>query len=365
MSSVLRVLQILNMRSVNNGIISYVFAEMDALEGRVRSDFVMMNEPDAQLKEHIAKLGGKLFVLCMRNRKPLAYIKQLSRIMREGEYDAVHAHGNSCTLLTEMIAAKNAGMEVRITHAHNTCCNQKFLHAVLRPFFDRSYTAAAACGDAAGKFLYGEKPFTVLKNGIETAKFAFDADTRRRVREKMNVGDRFVVLHVGGFNDYKNQAFLLNPLLRAMKNRDDLVMFFAGDGERLEAAREKAGNDPRIQFLGKRSDVPELLAAADLFVLPSLHEGFPISLIEAQASGLPCLVSDAVTKDSAITDQVRFLPLDEAEWKDALEKALPEEMEKRAFGSERVKEAGYERTDTAEDLLKFYRSQTETARRGL
>ena len=364
MSSELRVLQILNMRSVNNGIISYVFAEMDALEGRVRSDFVMVNEPDAQLKEHIAKLGGKLFVLRMRNRNPLAYVRALSGIMREGRYDAVHAHGNSCTLLTEMAAAKAAGMKVRIPHAHNTSCRQKFLHTVLRPFFDRSYTAAAACGEAAGRFLYRDRPFTVLKNGIETSRFAFDAGVRERVRETMRLGDKFVVVHVGGFNEYKNQMFLVEPLLRAMENRQDLVMLFVGGGERLEAVREKAGNSPGIRFLGNRSDVPELLAAADLFVLPSLYEGFPISLIEAQASGLPCLVSDTVTKDSAITDLVRFLPLDGAEWEKALEQAVREDAGARASGADRVRLAGYERTDTAEDLMQFYLRQTEAARSG-
>ena len=363
MSSELRVLQILNMRSVNNGIISYVFAEMDVLEGRVRSDFVMVNEPDKQLKEHISKLGGKLFVLQMRNRNPLAYMGKLSRIIREGGYDAVHVHGNSCTLLTEMTAARIAGMKVRITHAHNTSCKQKFLHAVLRPFFDGSYTAAAACGEAAGNFLYGNRPFTILKNGIETARFAFDAGTRQRVREQMHLEDRFVVLHVGGFNEYKNQEFLIRPLMRAMKNRKDLVMLFAGDGERLEAVKEKAGNHSQIQFLGKRSDVPELLAAADLFVLPSLYEGFPISLIEAQASGLPCFVSDAVTKDSAITELVRFLPLDEAEWESVLMKAVREDVKRRDVAAERVRQAGFERADTAEDLLNFYRREVKTARR--
>ncbi len=361
MSRELRVLQILNMRSVKNGIISYVFAEMDALEGRVRSDFVMVNEPDAALKEHIERLGGKLFVLSMRNRNPFDYVRKLSKIMREGGYDAVHAHGNSCTLLTEMIAAGNAGMRVRIPHAHNTSCNQKFLHAALRPFFDRSYTAAAACGEAAGRFLFRNRPFTVLKNGIETARFAFLPEVRTRVRHEMGFDGRFVVLHIGGFNDYKNQMFLLEPLHKAMENRKDLIMLFAGDGERMDAVREKAGGDQRIRFLGNRSDVPELLAAADLFVLPSLYEGFPISLIEAQASGLPCLVSEKVTEDAAITGLVRFFPLEEEKWAEAMEKAVPEDEEARSTGAERVRSAGYERTDTAEDLLRFYKDQTGTA----
>lgn len=362
MSKELRILQILNMRSVNNGIISYVFTEMDALEDRVRSDFVMVNEPDEPLKQHIERLGGKLFVLKMRNRKPLEYIRRLSEIIREGAYDAVHAHGNSCTLLTEMIAAERAGMKIRITHAHNTTCNQKFLHAALRPFFDRSYTSAAACGDAAGRFLYHSRPFTVLKNGIETDRFAFRPDIRKRVRNELGFDGRFVILHVGGFNDYKNQIFLIPPLQKAMDRRRDAVMLFVGDGERMDAVMEKAGGDHRIRFLGKRSDVPELLAAADLFVLPSLHEGFPISLIEAQASGLPCLVSDAVTGDAAITGLVRFLPLDEGKWADAMAGAVPEDEETRLSGTERVREAGYERTDTAEELLQFYRDQVETVR---
>ena len=357
MSDTIRALQILVMRSVNNGIVSYVLSTLSALEGRLQSDVVMLNEPDAATREQIEKLGGKLFVLKGRNRNPVRYMKELGGIIRDGSYEIVHAHGNSCTLLTEMTAAKNGGAAVRIPHAHNTDCKQKFLHAALRSFFDRSYTAAAACGTAAGRFLFGEKPFTVLKNGIDTERFRFDPVRREEKRKELGIGNRRAILHVGNFNDYKNQSFLIRPF----SGCEGAVLLFAGEGEYLEAVQKQAAEagltGDRVRFLGKRSDVPDLLSAADLFVLPSLHEGFPISLVEAQASGLPCLCAETVTPDAAVTELVRYLPLEEEQWAAALAETEPQDGSCRAKAAEAVRLAGYDRKDTAEAFFEYYRSQ--------
>lgn len=367
MSGQLRILEIVTTRFAGNGITAYVLSAMEALGGAAHCDVVAINAPEAALAARASACGGRVFVLPMRNRNPIAYVRALSGIIREGQYDVVHAHGNSCTLLAEMLAAKRGGAAARIPHAHNTACRQKLLHRLLRPFFDRSYTGAAACGQAAGRFLFGEKPFTVLNNGVDTASFAFDAQARKRLREELGLSNCRALLHAGSFNEQKNQAFLLEPFLAAYREDASLRLLLAGDGPLMEAVRQRAaalGLSGAVQFLGRRADMPALLSAADGFLLPSLHEGFPIALVEAQCAGLPCFVADTVTTDAAIGENVRFLPLKPEDWTRALCETAPASDAARAGAAETVRRAGFERTDAAVHLLDFYRRVAERGRPG-
>ena len=200
MKGQIRALEILTTRFAANGISAYALTAMEAAGERLLADVVAINEPDADLRARVERLGGRVFVLPMRNRDPIAYAARLARIVRDGGYDVVHAHGNSCTLLTEMWAAKRGGAGIRIAHAHNTACRQKLLHALLRRPFDRSYTAAAACGNEAGRFLFRDRPFTVLNNGVDTGRFAFDPEARARLRAEMGHAGRRVLRAVGGYS---------------------------------------------------------------------------------------------------------------------------------------------------------------------
>ena len=357
----IKTLQIVTTRFAANGITSCVLAAMEGMGDEASCDVVALNEPDAALR---SRCGGDVFVLPMRNRNPVTYVRKLAEIVRRGNYDIVHAHGNSCTLLTEMIAARQGGARVRIAHAHNTSCKQQLLHAVLRPLFDRAYTVGAACGRAAGRFLFHDKRFTVLNNGIDTARFAFNAKERARLREEMQLEDRRVLLHVGSFNAQKNQNFLLAPFKKAYEKDPSLCLLLVGAGERLSAVRAETEHlglpEDAVRFLGRRNDVDALLSAADVFVLPSLFEGFPIAMIEAQCAGLACLAADTITTDAKICAKVRFLPLKAEEWTEAM-LDLAIETEGRGIAADAVRWAGFDKKDTAKALLGFYRSQAEKA----
>ncbi|MDO4493099.1 MAG: glycosyltransferase [Clostridia bacterium] len=353
----IRVLEIVTTRFAANGISQYVLTHLDGLGGDIVCDVVAINEPDKELAARVTARGGNLFVLPMRNKSPLAYIRKLKKIIRLGKYDIVHAHGNSSTLLTEMIAAKSAGVPVRIPHAHNTRCKQKALHVLLRPFFNAAYTDGAACGRAAGRFLFPRNGFTVLKNGIDTERFRFDPAERARLREELHAEDKRILLHVGSFNEQKNQTFLIKPFRDALEKDPQLLLLLAGNGERQSAVRaeaERLGVKDKVVFLGRRDDIESLLSCADVFVMPSLFEGFPISLVEAQCAGLPCLVSDAVTHDAAILQTVRFLEPDPKVWTRAILNSRLLEYD-RTTACEIVRGAGYDREETAGELGAFYR----------
>ena len=361
MEEKLRILHIVTTGSKNNGILTYVLAGMEASRTAVSFDIVVLVRPEEWIASRMEALGSRIYVLPCRNRNPLKYVFELEKIIRNGKYDIVHAHGNSCTLYTEMAAAKKAGAAVRIAHAHNSSCRMKTLHRLLRRPFDRSYTHAAACGEMAGEFLFAGRPFTVLKNGIDCRSFAFDEKIRERKRNELDLEGKRVFLHVGNFNGVKNQEFLLKPFQSAYEEDRNMVLLFAGGGERMaetqKAADELGLTEKEVRFLGRRDDVKELLNAADVFVLPSLYEGFPVSLVEAQTSGLPCLVSETVTADSAILDDVSFLPLHEEEWTSAFRKTVPKEY--RGDACSKMIGKGYDGKDASAGLLEYYKKAAE------
>jgi len=359
----IRVLMVLTVRYGKNGIANCAMNYISRLDpARVCCDLVCPNEPGELARALVQHTGGEVLILGGRNRHPLSYIRKLTQIVRKREIQIVHAHGNSATLAAELIAAKRGGAMVRMPHSHNTTCKMKTTDKLLRGMFYQNATYCVACSKAAGEWLYPGRAYTVLNNAIDAQKFRFSQQAREETREKLGISpDEFVYLHVGAFNEQKNQAFLLEAFHKLLKRKQNARLLLVGDGERrvsCEARAEALGIRRQASFLGLRDDIPALLSAADAFVLPSLHEGLPLTLIEAQCAGLFCVASDRVTREAALTELVSFAPIEQAE---TFAAAMAEVREAdRAIVSAvailRAAEAGYDISQNAEALMQIYES---------
>ena len=284
------VLMILTVRYGKNGITNCVMNYVSRFDkARIRCDLVCPNEPGERARELIGQTGGEVFVLGGRNRRPTEYLKNLSRIIRERGEEIVHAHGNSATLYLEMLAAKRGGAKNRLPHSHNTTCKMKMADRLLRGAFYGSYTHAMACSATAGEWLYPKRDYDVLNNAIDAEAFRYSVSAREETRERMGLlPEETVFLHIGAFNQQKNQAFLLEAFQFFLRREPNARLLLVGDGEQrasCESRAEARGIRRQVEFLGQRDDIPALLSAADAFVLPSLHEGLPLTLIEARGMG--------------------------------------------------------------------------------
>ncbi|MEA4938593.1 MAG: glycosyltransferase [Christensenella sp.] len=360
-----RVLMVLTVRFAKNGIANSVLNTVSRLDpARVRCDLVSPNEPDAEAKAAFERTGGRVFVLGGRNRNPIAYLRRLADIVRSREIEVLHAHGNSATLYTEMRAGIRGGAGARFAHSHNTTCKMKFADSLLRGAFYRSYTDAIACSKAAGEWLFPNRPFTVLNNAVETGRYRYSEALRAETRAALGLSDEsFAVLHVGAFNAQKNQAFLLGAFANLLAERPNARLLLVGDGDRrasCEALCRQLGISNAVSFLGWREDIPALLSAADAFALPSLHEGLPLTIVEAQCAGLPCVVSDRVTPETALTELVSFCPIEsERAFADEL-LGTPRNERKAASdaGIAQVRTAGFDAQENAIRLMELYESRT-------
>lgn len=369
-------LLIINTNSITaNGVTGVIFNTLRSIEKQdMQVDLISVNIPEESYTKEIQSYGGR--IICfgeqLRTCKPIEYIKKLTRFIKDGNYDAVHAHGNSHTLAFEMIAAKLAECPVRIAHSHNTQCNSVLLHRLLTLPFNLSCTHRIACGDAAGKWLFGKKPFFVANNGICVERYRFNGAARENIRNALDIPSACKLIgHVGAFTRQKNHEFLLETFGWLLKKEKTAKLLLVGEGELLEQAKSRAEQlqiSDHVIFAGKK-DNPELyLSACDLFVMPSLHEGLPLVLIEAQTNGLQCIVSDAVTREADKTGLLTFMPLElgAEKWAEEIEKITINDDRTREsqIAAERIKECGYDISEEAARLKEYYFSAVaETGRK--
>ena len=290
-------------------------------EGRTRQETV------AFLREQ----GCRVYILPgdVRALGPVRYLRDFRQLLKNApvSYDAVHVHTGMQSGVA-LLAAKRAGIPVRICHSHVTAIQrkapavQKLLGVPVFRFLIRTCaTERVGCSRAAGEFLFGKQPFAVVHNGVDTE--AFQNVTKEQtddIRKSLRAGDGDIVIGMAArMNPMKNHAFALS-LSEALRDMPNLRFVFLGDGELLPQLKEQAKGDLRIFFPGQRSDVAAWMKAFDCLLLPSLPgEGFPVAVLEAQAAGCPCLISDNVTEEAdAGLGLVRRLPLELPRWSDAI-----------------------------------------------
>lgn len=294
-------------------------------KNKFQLDLIASGEYNYKLVTEFQNIGVNIRCLPSRKISVIEYIKALIDLIKKEKYDAIYIHGSSSLMCLELVIARIYGCKIRIVHSHNTTCDHKKLDGILRPLFYKSYTRALACGTDAGKWLYGNRPFDIVKNGRNTDTYRFNEEKRREMRKKLEISDDTIAIgHVGNFNLQKNQIFLIDLIENTIKTNKDIKLYLIGDGKTKSTLINQVKNrglEQNVFFMGSISNVPEVLQAMDLMLLPSLHEGLPLVAIEWQMMGLPSILSDKITSECSFTELVKFLPLkDSKKWEKMIDK---------------------------------------------
>lgn len=354
MIRVLHVVTYMGRGGLETMIMNY-YRHMD--RSAVQFDFLVHRDFEADYEAEILELGGRIYRLPPLNPFSPDYLGKLDAFFAEHrEYRIVHCHLD-CMAGIPLKAAKKHGVPVRIAHAHSSSQTKDGKYLVKLGFkhvIRRYATDLLACSRAAGEWMFGGDGFLVMNNAIDAAQYSHCPETALRVREELGIlADALVAGHVGRFDPPKNHEFLLRVFSKLPKNARLLLV---GDGQLRKAAEKQAnelGIADRVIFTGIRTDVPRLLQAMDVFVFPSVYEGLPVSLIEAQAAGLPCLISDRVPIECKKTDLVRQISLfaGEESWAEAV---LEASRMPRTDAAAQIREAGFDIVSNARWLREFY-----------
>lgn len=325
---------------------------------RVQFDFLVHRPFEADYDAEIRDMGGKIYRVSRLIPWSRAYRAELRNFFHaHPDYRIVHVH-QDCLSAVALQCARDCGVPVRIAHSHSSSQTWNIKYPIKRYYMKQIPAAAThlfACGRQAGDWMFGGSPYRVIPNAIEAPNYRYDPQLSRQVRQELGLGDGLVVGHVGNANPAKNHPFLLEIFAALHQKRPDARLILVGGGtERFRAKARSLGVEDAVLFAGVRKDVPRMLQAMDVFVFPSLYEGLPVALLEAQAAGLPCVISDQVPTECVVTGSlVTTLPLHRmpAQWADTiLEKTgIP-----RVDHSAELRAAGYDIGTTAKALEEFY-----------
>ncbi len=331
-------------------------------------DIVVFKKGPSVFDERIKALGIKIIELSGKNRS-LKHAEKFEKLIRKNKYDCAHFnifHGVSLELVQ---IAKDNKIKTRIVHSHGTGLRKsplKFLkmglHHLYKLRFSRAATRRIACSHEAGEFIFGKKSFEIIPNGINAPKYLFSREKREEMRRELYVDDEILVGHIGRLSSEKNQEFLIKAFAEFQKKEPNSKLILIGEGkkERYSAIADKLGVRQSLIFYGASKQIPELLAAMDMFVFPSVNEGLGIAMIEAQASGLPILCSEAIPQIAKITDIVNTMSLEEGElaWAEKMCDILKNQtdLEKRAEYAEKIKNSEFNIDNTARLIREAYNS---------
>lgn len=327
---------------------------------KVQFDFLTHREFDGDYDKEIKDLGGNVYHLSNLNPLSTSYKKSLNDFFENHpEYKIIHSHLD-CMAGIPLKYAKLNHVPLRIAHAHNS--NQtKDLKYLLKLFYKRNIKKNAnylfACGDEAGKWMFNTNNFKVLNNAINARDYTFNINIRNDKRKEFGISDDSILVgHVGRFFPQKNHEFLIDIFNQFHKDYPNSYLMLVGEGELKTSIQDKVkflGLEDYVIFTGLRSDVNELLQAMDVFLFPSLYEGLPVSIIEAQAAGLPCLISDKVPIECKKTDLVYQLNLEDSVnvWSD---KIYELRHITRRDTYEEIKQSGFDIVENAKWLENFY-----------
>ena len=333
---------------------------------KIQFDFICDEDSTNIPYDEIKKLGGKVIII-PPYQKVIKYHKALKKVLKEGNYKMVHSHINTLSVFP-LFAAKCVGVPVRIAHSHSTSNKKEWkktlMKNALKPFSKVFATHYMCCSEHAGRWLFGNKEYDkgnvyLLNNAIDLDKFKYDEKVRKLKRKELGIkDDTFVIGHIGRFVAQKNHTFLIDIFNEYHKKNKKIILLLIGQGPKEEEIKEKVNNlnlSDSVVFLGQREDANELYQAMDLFLFPSLYEGLGMVLIEAQASGLPCVCSTEVPKIAKVTENLYFISLSNSskDWANSILSIYKKYYRKNE--SEEIKKYEYDIVEEAKKLEKKYK----------
>ncbi|RWZ59094.1 glycosyltransferase family 1 protein [Halobacillus fulvus] len=279
-------------------------------------DFIVNTNEVGDFDEEIKKLGGTIHKIQGNKNNPLKNLKSIYKILNKEKYDVAHFHISIATSFLNVLYCKLFSKTKIVVHSHSTDSaktrKKLILHHLFKPVIYKLSNYRLACSSQAGEWMFNSKSYTVFKNAIETEKFLFDKKTKNYIKNKYDFHDKLVIGHVGNFTYPKNHDFLIDIFREIQNINKNTVLFLVGEGnlkKEIEDKVKKYNLESSVVFFGSTNKVNYVINCFDYFVFPSKYEGFGKVLVEAQANGIKCFVSDKVPKETKITELVTFYSL--------------------------------------------------------
>lgn len=363
----IKVLHIVSTISRDSGVMGFIMNMYRNIDlSKVQFDFLYFDEIENKkvYRDEIISLGGHAKKIIKPNR--IKNIKEFKRefnsFLRDNKYSIIHLHEVYLNSLIAKVAKKNK-IDNIIVHSHTTQYSDNVIKAIRNKILcipiKKNSTAYFACSKAAGRFLYGDKAVEndnvyIANNGIDCEKFIYNENIRNKLRDDLKINDKFVIGNIGRFAKQKNHEFLIDIFYEIKKYRENSILLLVGDGELKKSIKNKVdklnlSND--VIFLEPREDINNILQVMDIFVLPSLYEGLPVVAIEAQASGLKCILSNKITNEVNIFN-CEFIELDNKRWINTI--LGFDRKIKRKNTIEYIRNSGYDAKFEAKRLQKTY-----------
>jgi len=325
MSEPLRILQIIGSMDVGGteATIMNIYRKVD--KAKVQFDFFVSVSKDCYYDEEIKKMGGNIYHTLTKSTHPLKFSRDLYLLIKRNKYSVVHVHAYNSMAAIPITVAKLAGGKKRIVHSHNSSSGNIGLHKVTRPLLNIMATHRFSCSDLASDWMYGNKKDQSVKINVpvDCTEYYYSQEVRNAKRREWGCENCTVYGHVGRMAAQKNHQYLIDIFNELSKADDTAKLVLVGKGELRSSIEAKVANlnlSDKVIFLGTVDHVSQVLNGLDAFIFPSLFEGLPGILLEAQANGLPCYISNVISKQIQITDLIHMISIERSpkEWAEVI-----------------------------------------------
>ena len=347
---------------------------------KVNFDYLVYHDRKEPLEDKVYDMGSKKLVASVDNIpvRPLRRVlrmNEIRKVCKKNHVKVLHYNADNAADMTNIIGAKLGGVKYITIHSHNAGFGTagfgvKLVSALFKPLIPLLCDNYIACSDLAARFLFpksiiNSEKYHVLPNGIELDKYAFNPAIRNEIRKKLGLKGKYVIGHVGRFSDQKNHSFLIDIFQKIYEEDKNTILLLFGVGELLEPMKKKVvdlGIESAVIFYGASDEMHKMWQAIDIFVMPSLHEGLPVTGVEAQASGLPCVFADTITQEVDVTGKSEFLSLSAPPevWANHV---LKHKTDKRENGVPALRNAHYDIQQTADIVSELYLNVEKTLER--